>query len=137
MLEPLGVAMHAIEQAQIMIGDTVAVIGCGPIGLFAQQLARHSGATTLITCEISEARLKLARKQKAADVVIIDGLRVPTPLNSNSVIGHLVHTFSGRDVKHVIVDGKVVVREARLTQIEDKEVAEISAGEEESLWSRL
>lgn len=70
LLEPLGVAMHAIEQAQIMIGDTVAVIGCGPIGLFAQQLARHSGATTLITSEISETRLKLARKQKAADVVI-------------------------------------------------------------------
>jgi L-iditol 2-dehydrogenase len=33
MLEPLGVALHAYDLAQVRIGGTVAVIGCGPVGL--------------------------------------------------------------------------------------------------------
>jgi threonine 3-dehydrogenase len=73
LLEPFGVAMHAIERAQIMVGDTVVVIGCGPIGLFTQQLARLSGATPLIVSELSKTRLDLARKQKVADIVIDAG----------------------------------------------------------------
>lgn len=73
LLEPFGVAMHAIERARIMVGDTVVVIGCGPIGLFAQQLARLSGASPLIVSEISETRLRLAKEQKVADIVIDAG----------------------------------------------------------------
>ena len=88
-------------------------------------------------CYGLENQIGSIEKGKAADIVILDGLRVPTPLNSSSVIGHLVHTFSGRDVKHVIVDGKMVVKDSRLTQIDDKEVAEISANAAESLWSKL
>jgi len=77
LLEPFGVAMHAIERAHIMVGDTVVVIGCGPIGLFAQQLARLSGASPLIASEISETRLQLAREQKVSDIVIDAGQEDP------------------------------------------------------------
>jgi putative selenium metabolism protein SsnA len=88
-------------------------------------------------CYGLEDKIGSIEKGKLADIAIIDGLRVPTPLNANTVIGHLVHTFSGRDVKHVLVDGKIVVKDARLTQIQDAEVSEISTKASESLWTKL
>lgn len=50
-LEPLGVALHAWDLAHARGGATVAVVGCGPIGLLAIQLARHCGAGTIIAVE--------------------------------------------------------------------------------------
>ena len=44
LLEPLGVALHAVNLAHVRLGDTVVVLGCGPIGLLIQRLMRHSGA---------------------------------------------------------------------------------------------
>ena len=74
LLEPFGVAMHAVSEAGIKPGDTVAVLGCGPIGLFIQQLAKISGASKVIATEVSKYRLNLARKVGAADEVV-DALR--------------------------------------------------------------
>ncbi|UCE10699.1 MAG: amidohydrolase family protein [Candidatus Thorarchaeota archaeon] len=74
---------------------------------------------------------------KSADIVILDGTRVPTPLNSSSVIGHLVNTFGGRDVSDVFVNGVHVIKDQRLTRISDEEVSEISIQSAEGLWSRL
>jgi L-iditol 2-dehydrogenase len=44
MLEPLGVGLHAMDLAKSRMLETVAVIGCGPIGLCLVQLARLAGA---------------------------------------------------------------------------------------------
>ena len=48
MLEPLGVAIHAMDLGKIRLGDKVGVFGCGPIGLLMVQLApgvgRRAGA---------------------------------------------------------------------------------------------
>jgi len=74
LLEPFGVAMHAVSEAGIKPGDTVAVLGCGPIGLFIQQLAKISGASKVIATEVSKYRLNLASKVGAADEVV-DALR--------------------------------------------------------------
>jgi L-iditol 2-dehydrogenase len=41
LLEPLGVAIHALDLAHLHPGDRVAVIGCGPIGLLALQLTQR------------------------------------------------------------------------------------------------
>lgn len=70
LFEPFGVAMHAIERAQILPGDTVVVLGGGPIGLFCLQLARISGAAPLIISEVQDTRLKMAKNFNVADVVI-------------------------------------------------------------------
>jgi L-iditol 2-dehydrogenase len=50
-LEPLGVAVHAFDLGHVRIGSTVAVVGCGPIGLLVVQLARASGATSVLAVE--------------------------------------------------------------------------------------
>lgn len=44
LLEPLGVAIHALDLAGLHPMDTVAVLGAGPIGLLLLQVARHAGA---------------------------------------------------------------------------------------------
>jgi 5-methylthioadenosine/S-adenosylhomocysteine deaminase len=74
---------------------------------------------------------------KLADITILDGTRVPTPLTPDSVIGHLINTFGGRDVAHVFVNGVQVVKDGSLTLISDEEVSEVSRAASEKLWSRL
>lgn len=49
MLEPLGIAIHALDLAHLRLGARVGVFGCGPIGLLLVQLARLSGARVLAT----------------------------------------------------------------------------------------
>ena len=51
MLEPLGVALHSVDLAHVRLGDTVVVVGCGPIGLCMVQLARVAGAAVVIGVE--------------------------------------------------------------------------------------
>ena len=51
MLEPLGVALHATDLAHLRPDATVAVVGCGPIGLLAVQLARVAGARRVVAVE--------------------------------------------------------------------------------------
>ncbi|HHV58516.1 MAG TPA: L-threonine 3-dehydrogenase [Firmicutes bacterium] len=59
--EPLGVAVHAVDKAGVG-GNTVAIIGCGPIGLFSAAVARALGAARIFASDISAYRLDLARK---------------------------------------------------------------------------
>lgn len=61
MLEPLGVALHAVDLGHIRAGMTVGVYGCGPIGLLILQLARVAGATRLIATDKLVHRLEAAR----------------------------------------------------------------------------
>jgi L-iditol 2-dehydrogenase len=60
MLEPLGVALHAVNLGKLKPGIAVGVFGCGPIGLLVVQLARASGATQIIATD------KLAHRREAA-----------------------------------------------------------------------
>src|SRR3954471_9680381 len=63
-LDPLGNAVHTVLAGEIA-ACSVAVTGCGPIGLFAIAVARAVGATTVFAIEVNEHRRKLARKMKA------------------------------------------------------------------------
>lgn len=68
MLEPLGVAIHALDLAHSRPGEPLVVIGCGPIGLCALQVARAKGATTLVAVEPLAHRRAAA--EKFADLVL-------------------------------------------------------------------
>jgi L-iditol 2-dehydrogenase len=68
MLEPLGVAIHAVDLAHLRPGMTVGVIGCGPIGLLILQVARLAGATKIIATDKLSHRLDAARALGAAAV---------------------------------------------------------------------
>jgi L-iditol 2-dehydrogenase len=62
MLEPLGVALHAVDLGKLTVGVRVAVCGCGPIGLLVLQLARASGATGIFYTEPLAHRSDAARQ---------------------------------------------------------------------------
>jgi len=59
-LEPLGVAIHAWDLARLRVGETVAIVGCGPIGLLLVQLARIGGASRVLAVESLAYRRDLA-----------------------------------------------------------------------------
>ncbi|MEA4816369.1 MAG: alcohol dehydrogenase catalytic domain-containing protein [Lachnospiraceae bacterium] len=62
LFEPAGVAMHAIEKAELMPGDTVLVMGCGAVGLFAVKILLACGASRVIAADIDTYRLDMAKK---------------------------------------------------------------------------
>jgi L-iditol 2-dehydrogenase len=72
LLEPLGVALHAMDLAHLRTGMTVAVLGCGPIGLLLVQLAKLSGASRIIATDLHAHRLDAARSFGAQDLVQAD-----------------------------------------------------------------
>ena len=67
--EPTGVAVYAVKVGRVTPAVAVAVIGCGPIGLFCIQVARAYGARTVLATDVKEDRLELAR-EVGADLVI-------------------------------------------------------------------
>src|SRR5881392_3018117 len=66
-LDPLGNAVHTVLAGEIA-GQSIAVIGCGPIGLFAIAVARAVGASQVFALEVNEHRRKLAKAMKAEHV---------------------------------------------------------------------
>ena len=65
--EPFGNAVFAASQ-QDLAGRTVAVLGCGPIGLFTIGIARASGAGRVLASDRVDYRLDLARRMGAGTV---------------------------------------------------------------------
>jgi L-iditol 2-dehydrogenase len=59
MLEPLGVAMHAVGLGKLKPGMAVGVFGVGPIGLMVIQLARLAGAAAVVVTDRLPHRLEL------------------------------------------------------------------------------
>ncbi len=76
MLEPLGVAIHAVDLAHLRTGMSIGVFGCGPIGLLIVQLARLSGASMVVASEILSHRVDAA-KAYGAKIVFQPDPNVP------------------------------------------------------------
>ena len=69
LIEPLGVALHAVDLARIRVGDTVAILGAGPIGLMMLQLVRLSGASAVFVTDKFPWRLALAERWGARPIL--------------------------------------------------------------------
>ena len=59
----------ALNTAHVRPGDTVAVVGCGGVGLNVVQGARIAGATTIVAVDVVPTKLELARELGATEVV--------------------------------------------------------------------
>jgi L-iditol 2-dehydrogenase len=75
MLEPLGIAVHALDLAHLRTGARVGVFGCGPIGLLLLQVARLSGARLFATDLASRPHRLEAARALGAEVFAADGGR--------------------------------------------------------------
>lgn len=69
MFEPSAVALHGLLLAGYRGGETVAILGCGTIGIFALQWAKIFGARRIVAFDIDEGRLALARRMGADETV--------------------------------------------------------------------
>ena len=67
--EPLACVVHGIEESNIRLGDTVAVIGAGPIGQMMIMLAKKNGASTVIASDLAPLRRDIAANA-GADITI-------------------------------------------------------------------
>ena len=72
MAEPLAVCLHAVGRAGSLLGKTVLVTGCGPIGAMTIHCVRRAGAGTVIATDLSGFALEMA-KSAGADRVINPG----------------------------------------------------------------
>ena len=68
LLEPLGVALHAIDLARLQVGNSVAILGAGCIGLYLLQLAKLSGADPVFVVDQFPWRLQMAARYGAIPI---------------------------------------------------------------------
>ena len=75
--EPLACAINGQELSRINLGDTVVVVGAGPLGCIHLQLAKAKGVARTILIELSKERLEFAREFAVPDIVIDPSLEDP------------------------------------------------------------
>jgi L-iditol 2-dehydrogenase len=94
-VEPLAVLLHSVNLAKLHVGETVAVMGAGPIGLLAVATAKLAGASRVIVGDRIPHRLAMAKKLGADEAVNID----------NESVRDAVHDLTGGKGAHVVFDG--------------------------------
>jgi L-iditol 2-dehydrogenase len=72
LLEPLGVAIHAVDLAKLRVDDSVAIVGAGPIGLLILQLVRRATAGPIFVSDRFAWRLALAARFGASPISCVD-----------------------------------------------------------------
>jgi L-iditol 2-dehydrogenase len=72
LLEPLGVAIHAVDLGHVDVAARVAIVGCGPIGLLLAQVCAAAGATVALAVDPLEHR-RAAASRAGAETVIAPG----------------------------------------------------------------
>lgn len=63
LVEPLSIALYAVRKAQVSVGQTVGVVGQGPLGLLVDQVAKANGGT-VYGIDIMPARLAYAKSHE-------------------------------------------------------------------------
>lgn len=89
LLEPLGVALHSVVLSHLKLGDTVAVLGAGPIGILTAMVARLAGASRVYVTE------PLAYRREFALARSVDAAIDP---NVNDPVGTIQVLTGGRGV---------------------------------------
>src|SRR5699024_4865526 len=60
--EPVAVAVHSVRRSKLKVGQDVAILGAGPIGLLIGLIAQINGANNIYISDISSFRLNIAKK---------------------------------------------------------------------------
>jgi len=67
--EPLACVLHGVEEARVELGDSVAIIGAGPIGLLHLLTVKKMGVEKVIMIDIVDERLNFAEKLGADEII--------------------------------------------------------------------
>ena len=71
-VEPLAIGAHAVRRADIKLDETIAVIGCGPIGIGIMKLAQIAGAK-VVAIDMNAQRLEYAQEKIGVEFIIKAG----------------------------------------------------------------
>jgi 2-desacetyl-2-hydroxyethyl bacteriochlorophyllide A dehydrogenase len=94
LVEPLAIAAHGVRRANVTSGDTVLVMGAGPIGIGLIQFAKIAGAKVVVM-DVNDYRLGFCKKELQANEII-------NPLNED-VVARLKEITNG-DMPTVVID---------------------------------
>jgi L-iditol 2-dehydrogenase len=72
MVEPVAVAVHAVNRTRVFLGDTAVVVGAGVIGLLLVQALRVAGCGQIIAVDLDQKKLDLARTLGADEALRSD-----------------------------------------------------------------
>jgi len=67
--EPLACVLHGVEEARVKLGDTVAIIGAGPIGLLHLLTVKKMGIEKAIMIDLVDERLSYAQRLGADETI--------------------------------------------------------------------
>ena len=99
-------------------------------------LARLAEGARLAGRIFGEPALGTIEAGAPADVVVLD-YEAPAPLDGANLVGHWVFGLGSRAVRDVIVSGVPVVRDRRLTNVDQQELSRKAAVDAKRLWERL
>lgn len=69
LIEPLAVGLHAVKRGRVSPGETVIILGAGPIGLMNLQAARAFGAVEIVVMDLDPVRLEMAQHLGASTII--------------------------------------------------------------------
>jgi 2-desacetyl-2-hydroxyethyl bacteriochlorophyllide A dehydrogenase len=117
LLEPLAVGLNTVDRLQIMLGDTVLILGQGPIGLALTRLCALSGAGRLIVTDAREAPFAVSRAYGATECLNVTETDVVTAVAGRTGAGaDIVVETSGFPASSAIVLD-VVRKEGKVAHI--------------------
>lgn len=104
LVEPSAVALHAVKQSKLKVGDKAVVFGAGPIGLLVIEALRASGASEIYAVELSNER-----KAKAEEL----GAIALDPSKYDDIVSEIhKRTNGGADVTFEVTGVPVVLKQA-------------------------
>ncbi|WP_217587962.1 2,3-butanediol dehydrogenase [Lentibacillus saliphilus] len=118
LVEPAAVALHAVRQSKIKVGNKVAVFGVGPIGLLTIIAAKAAGATDIYAVDMSPERLSIAKEVGATHII--------NPAETDSVQTILELSNGGVDVAYEVAGVEVTLANALSTVKKGGEVMVLS-----------
>ncbi|KAK4125512.1 GroES-like protein [Parathielavia appendiculata] len=101
LLEPLSVAIHAVNRAQPTPGSSALVLGAGAVGLLTAAMARQSGCSTVTIADVDQGRVDFAIAKGFAT----HGYVVPRPLHTSSSCSSIFSGSSSSSGTSTPVDG--------------------------------
>ena len=70
--EPVACCLHAVDRCEVKYGDSVVVMGAGPMGLILAQLLTHSNASDVILIASTQSKLDKAREMGVKKTILMD-----------------------------------------------------------------
>lgn len=99
LVEPVAVGIHTVRRSNVKVGDTVLVLGAGPIGLLTALTAKLAGADKIFISDISPYRLG---KAKELGFLALDGKAVDVveevKLATNGIGADVVFEVAGNNI---------------------------------------